>query len=301
LSTYSSHLLHMKYFIENANGKTLFFIDELGSGSDPNLGGAFAEVILNDLNYKHAFGIVTTHYLNLKVMANHTPGILNGSMVFDEMHLQPMYKLNIGKPGSSYTFVIAERIGLPKHLINNAKKLVDENHFRLDKLLNRTEQDLQILNREKQELKKLMNENETLKKQLSVDLDKEKHRQQVEVLKQKNKVTEERIAYLKDTERKLRQIVLDWKKTENKNDVIKQLQELLFKRKEQHVVNKLAKKIESKYRELQTPIEVGSKVKMKKNHQVGKVKEIRGRRAVVQIGTLPINIDMNDLIAVEEK
>ena len=301
LSTYSSHLLHMKYFIENANGKTLFFIDELGSGSDPNLGGAFAEVILNELNYKHAFGIVTTHYLNLKVMATHTPGIINGSMVFDEEHLQPMYKLNIGKPGSSYTFAIAERIGLPKHLINNAKKLVDENHFRLDKLLNRTEQDLQLLNKEKQELKKLMQENETLKKQLSVDLDKEKHRQQIEVLKQKNKVTEDRIAYLKDTERKLRQIVLDWKKTENKNDVIKQLQELLFKRKEQHVVNKLAKKIESKYRELQTPIEVGSKVKMKKNHQVGKVKEIRGKRAVVQIGTLPINIDMNDLIAVEEK
>ena len=84
LSTYSSHLLHMKYFIENANGKTLFFIDELGSGSDPNLGGAFAEVILDELTGKHAFGIVTTHYLNLKVMANHTPGILNGSMVFDE-------------------------------------------------------------------------------------------------------------------------------------------------------------------------------------------------------------------------
>ena len=152
LSTYSSHLMHMKYFIENANGKTLFFIDELGSGSDPNLGGAFAEVILNELNYKHAFGIVTTHYLNLKVMANHTPGILNGSMVFDEENLLPKYQLNIGKPGSSYTFAIAERIGLPKHLIKNAKKLVDENHFRLDNLLNRTEQDLQTLQKEKQDL-----------------------------------------------------------------------------------------------------------------------------------------------------
>jgi DNA mismatch repair protein MutS2 len=234
-------------------------------------------------------------------MANHTPGIINGSMVFDETHLQPMYKLNIGKPGSSYTFAIAERIGLPKHLINNAKKLVDENHFRLDKLLNRTEQDLQLLNKEKQELKKLMAENEKLRRQLSFDLDKEKHRQQIEVLKHQNKVTEERINYLKDTERKLRQIVLEWKKAENKNDVIKQIQELLFKRKEQHITNKLAKKIESKYREVQTPIEVGTKVKMKKNHQVGKVKEIRGKRALVQIGALPMNIDMNDLIAVEEK
>lgn len=89
LSTYSSHLLHMKYFMENANGRTLFFIDELGSGSDPNLGGAFAEVILQELVKKHSLGIVTTHYLNLKVMANHTPGVINGAMSFDEVSLMP--------------------------------------------------------------------------------------------------------------------------------------------------------------------------------------------------------------------
>ncbi len=87
LSTYSSHLINMKYFMEQANGRTLFFIDELGSGSDPNLGGAFAEVILLELVKKHALGIVTTHYLNLKVMANKTPGILNGAMAFDEKSL----------------------------------------------------------------------------------------------------------------------------------------------------------------------------------------------------------------------
>ena len=301
LSTYSSHLLHMKYFIEHANGKTLFFIDELGSGTDPNLGGAFAEIILNELNRKHALGIVTTHYLNLKTFANKTPGIINGSMMFDEENLQPLFKLSVGKPGSSYTFAIAERIGLPKHLIANAKKLVDENHFRLDKLLNRTEKDLQTLQKEKLYLKKLLSENEQLKKQLSTELSKEKHRQQIEVLKLQNKVTEERIAYLREMERKLKQVVLDWKKTENKNEVIKQLQELLFKRKDNQVKNRLEKKIESKYRELQTPVLVGSKVKMKKNFQVGEVKEIRGKRAVVQIGMIPINIDLNDLVPVEEK
>ncbi|MBS1934808.1 MAG: DNA mismatch repair protein MutS, partial [Bacteroidetes bacterium] len=96
LSTYSSHLKNMKYFMENANGKTLFFIDELGSGSDPNLGGAFAEVILEELVKRHSLGIVTTHYLNLKVMANKTPGIINGAMAFDEKNLQPLYKLIIG-------------------------------------------------------------------------------------------------------------------------------------------------------------------------------------------------------------
>lgn len=298
LSTYSSHLMHMKHFMENANGKTLFFIDELGSGSDPNLGGAFAEVIMEELGRKHSFGVVTTHYLNLKVMANHTQGILNGAMQFDEMNLQPMYKLIIGKPGSSYTFAIAERIGLPKHLISRARKLVEEDHFKLDRLLNRTEQDLQQLEKEKKELHRLLRENEKLKKEMEQVMNKERHQQQIELLKNQNKITEERLQYLKDMERKLKQIVLDWKKTENKNEVVKNLQNLLFKQKETIVVNKLAKKVDKKYRELNTGIELGTLVKLKKNYQVGEVKEIRGKRAIVQIGALPINVELSDLIAV---
>ncbi len=301
LSTYSSHLLHMKYFIENANGKTLFFVDELGSGSDPNLGGAFAEVILEELAKKHALGIVTTHYLNLKIMANHTPGLLNGSMSFDEEHLQPLYKLAIGKPGSSYTFSIAERIGLPQSLINRARKLVDEDHFRLDKLLNRTEQGLQQLTKEKNELTNLLKENERLKKEMETVLSKEKHRQQIELLKHQNTITEQRIDYLRETERKLKQIVLEWRKTENKTALIKQIENLLFKKKEQIVNNKLAKKAEQKYTETNAAISVGLKVKMKKNYQVGEVKEIRGKRAIVQIGLIPMNVEINDLVAVEEK
>ncbi len=300
LSTYSSHLMHMKHFMENANGKTLFFIDELGSGSDPNLGGAFAEVIMEELGRKHSFGVVTTHYLNLKVMANHTQGILNGAMQFDEVNLQPMYKLIIGKPGSSYTFAIAERIGLPKNLINRARKLVEEDHFKLDRLLNRTEQDLQHLEKEKKELNRLMKENERLKKEMEQVMNKERHIQQVELLKNQNKITEERLLYLKDMERKLKQIVLDWKKSENKNEVIKNLQNLLFKQKETIVVNKLAKKVDKKYKELNTLIEIGTLVKLKKNYQVGEVKEIRGKRAIVQIGALPINVELADLIPVEK-
>lgn len=300
LSTYSSHLLHMKYFIESANGKTLFFIDELGSGSDPNLGGAFAEVIMEELSRRHSFGIVTTHYLNLKVMANHTQGIINGAMQFDEVNLLPMYKLVVGKPGSSYTFAIAERIGLPQHLIKKARKLVDDDHFKLDRLLNSTEQDLQQLDKEKKELARLVKENEKLKKEMQTVLDRERHRQQVELLKHQNKVAEDRLVYLKDMERKLKQIVLDWKKAENKNEVVKNLQNLLFKQKETIVVNKLAKKVDQKYKELNKHIEVGSLVKLKKNYQVGEVKEIRGKRAIVQVGVLPMNVDLADLIPVEK-
>lgn len=301
LSTYSSHLIHMKHFMENANGRTLFFIDELGSGSDPNLGGAFAEVIMQELARKHAIGIVTTHYLNLKVMAGKTAGILNGAMAFDEKNLQPQYKLIVGKPGSSYTFSIAERIGLDKSLIKKAKELVDEDQFRLDKLLNRTEQDLRDLEKKETELNKTIKENERLKKEMQQVMDKERHRQQVEVLKEQNRVSEEKIAYLKDMERKLKQLLIEWRKEENKNKVIKQMEGLLFKKNEQKVVSKMQKKIDSKFAEVGGDIKIGDKVKMKRNHQVGEVIELRGKRAVVKIGMLPMQVDMKDLVVVKEK
>jgi DNA mismatch repair protein MutS2 len=301
LSTYSSHLKNMKHFMDVANGKTLFFVDELGSGSDPNLGGAFAEVIMEELAHKHSFGIVTTHYLNLKVMANKVPGIINGAMAFDEQNLLPLYKLIIGKPGSSYTFAIAERIGLAKHLINKARNLVDEDHFSLDKLLNRTEQDLREVEKKELELQKLLKENERLKKEMTHIMDKERHRQQVELLQQQNKVTEDRLAYLKDMERNMKQIILDWRKAEDKNEPIKQMHNLLFKKKDEVVKNKLAKKVENKYQEVNADINIGSKVKLKKNYQVGEVKEIRGKRAIVQVGLLPMNVDLSDLVVVEEK
>ncbi|ANE49663.1 endonuclease MutS2 [Flavisolibacter tropicus] len=302
LSTYSSHLLSMKHFMETANGKTLFFIDELGSGSDPNLGGAFAEVILEELGRKHAMGIVTTHYLNLKVMANKTPGIINGAMAFDENSLMPLYKLIIGKPGSSYTFSIAERIGLDKKLIERARSLVDEDHFKLDKLLNRTEQDLRRMEGKEKDLHKLLKENERLKKEMEQVMDRERHRQQVEVLKQQNKVTEDRLTYLKDMERKLRQMVIAWKKEEDKNKVVKEMAALLFNKTEnKQVVSKKQKQLDSKYEEIGGEIKIGDKVKMKRNLQVGEVLELRGKKAVVKIGLLPMQVDLENLVLIQEK
>ncbi len=301
LSTYSSHLLHMKHFMETANGRTLFFIDELGSGSDPNLGGAFAEVILQELVKKHSLGIVTTHYLNLKVMANHTPGIVNGAMSFDEKSLQPLYKLNIGKPGSSYTFAIAERIGLDKKLIESARQLVDEDHFRLDKLLNSAESDLRQIEKKEKELHRLLKENERLKKEMEQVLNKEKHQQQVEILQQQNKITEERIAYLKDMDRKLKAIVQEWKRSDNKADVMKQINALLFDQKQKQVSEKKDKKLNDKFKEVGGEIKPGVKVKMMNNRQVGIVKELRGKNAIVQLGAIPITVSLNDLVVVIDK
>ena len=301
LSTYSSHLKNMKHFMEVAGGKTIFFIDELGSGSDPNLGGAFAEVILDELVKKHSFGIVTTHYLNLKVMAGKTPGILNGAMSFDEKNLLPLYKLIIGKPGSSYTFAIAERIGLDKQLISRARKLVEEDHFRLDKLLNRTEQDLHNLEKKEKELHQLLQENEKLKKEMKQAMDREKHNQQVELLKHQNKIADEKLIYLKEMERKLKQIVMDWRKENDKSKVIKNINTLLFNKTEKKATGKIQKQVEAKFVELAGDIKAGAKVKMKKNHQVGQVIELRGKKAVVKIGLLPMQVDINDLVLVKEK
>jgi len=222
-------------------------------------------------------------------------------MAFDEQRLQPLYKLIVGKPGSSYTFSIAERIGLDKRLIQKARHLVDEEHFRLDKLLNRTEQDLHKVQQKEKDLHHLLKENERLKKEMQEVMDREKHKQQVELLKQQNKISEERIAYLKDMERKLRQIVIEWKKTEDKNKVVKQIAALLFKKNEQKVASKKQKQIDSKYQEIHGEIKVGDKVKMKRNLQVGEVLELRGKKAVVKIGLLPMQIDLGDLSLVKEK
>lgn len=301
LSTYSSHLLHMKYFLENAGGKTLFFIDELGSGSDPSLGGSFAEVILEELAHKHAIGVVTTHYLNLKIMANRMEGLINGAMAFDEVNLQPLYQLAIGKPGSSYTFAIAERIGLPRKLIDRARTLVDENHFRLDKLLNQTEQGLQLIAAEKKKLAHSLHENAALKKKMEIIVDKEQHRQKVDLLAHQNKITLDKIAYLKDMELRLRQIILEWKKTEHKEEVIQQIKNLLFKTKETAQNKKAVKKTLSAYKELEGEIKMGATVKMKKNHQVGKVLELRNKRAIIQVGALPLNVLLEDLVLVQKK
>lgn len=301
LSTYSSHLKNMKHFIENANGKTLFFIDELGSGSDPNLGGAFAEVIMEELAFKHSFGIVTTHYLNLKVMANKVKGIINGAMQFDEKNLLPLYKLQVGKPGSSYTFSIAERIGLDKKLIDKARKLVDEEHFRLDKLLNRTEQDLQIIDKEKDSLQKLLKENEQLKKEMQQLMNKERHHQEIEKLKHQNQFSEEKLAYLKDMERRLKAMVIEWRRAEDKDSVVKMIHALLFNQKEKLQQDRRQKKINDKFEEVGGELKIGDKVKMKNNRTVGVVKELRGKKAILQVGVIPITVDIKELVVVVDK
>lgn len=135
LSTYSYRLKNMNYFLKKCNDKTLFLIDEFGTGSDPELGGALAEIFLEEFYDREAYGIITTHYTNLKILASELPFASNANMLFDEKSLEPMYKLHLGQPGSSFTFEVAQKNGIPYGLINRAKKKIENTKVRFDKTI----------------------------------------------------------------------------------------------------------------------------------------------------------------------
>jgi DNA mismatch repair protein MutS2 len=135
LSTYSYRLKNMNYFLKKCNRKTMFLIDEFGTGSDPELGGALAEIFLEEFYHREAFGIITTHYANLKILANELPYATNANMMFDEKTLEPMYKLALGQAGSSFTFEVAQKNGIPFGLINRAKKKIEVGKVRFDKTI----------------------------------------------------------------------------------------------------------------------------------------------------------------------
>ena len=135
LSTYSSHLRNMKYFVRHADARTLLLIDEFGTGTEPLIGGAIAEAVLTQLNEQRAFGVITTHYTNLKHLAEQTPGIVNGAMLYDRGQLRPLFRLSIGQAGSSFAIEIARQIGLPDSIIRRATDIVGEEHIDYDKQL----------------------------------------------------------------------------------------------------------------------------------------------------------------------
>ena len=135
LSTYSSHLRNMKHFVRYANGKTLLLIDEFGTGTEPLIGGAIAEAVLSQLNEQKAYGVITTHYTNLKHLAERSKGIINGAMLYDRGQLKPLFQLSIGQAGSSFAVEIARQIGLPEMIIQRATDIVGEEHIDYDKQL----------------------------------------------------------------------------------------------------------------------------------------------------------------------
>lgn len=178
LSTYSSHLTNIKYFLRNAGERTLLLIDEFGSGTEPKIGGAIAEACLDIFKQKKVFGVITTHYDNLKHYAEDNEGVLNGAMLYDRHHMQPLFRLETGRPGSSFAVEIARTIGLPQEVIDKATELVGSDYIDMDKYLQDVVRDKRYWEKKRMEIKRL----EKDLAQLTSD-----YQEQMELIKQERK------------------------------------------------------------------------------------------------------------------
>jgi DNA mismatch repair protein MutS2 len=300
LSTYSSHLQNMKAFLSKANEQTLVMIDEFGSGTDPKIGGAIAEAILRALNEKKSYGIVTTHYGNLKMFAYKTEGIINGCMNFDKEHLKPTYQLTIGKPGASYAFEIASNVGLNKYVLDYAKKRIGENEQAVDELL----VDLQREKQEYEEKLKQMAEKQELLDKLIKQYDEQI--KDVEFRRKKLKLDAKEFELQKAAQgsQELQRLVKELKQEKN----VEKVRAMTFEKRQEQ--QKLAQEVteltEDVYytpsvKTLEKAIEIGDLVKMRAGSATGRVENIDKKDAIILMGDMRMKVKLKDLIAVKEQ
>ncbi len=278
LSTYSAHLSKMKYFVENAGGKTLVLIDEFGTGTDPQFGGPIAEAVLELLNRKHIRGVVTTHYSNLKVYANAAEGLENASMIFDNLKMQPLYILEMGKPGSSYAFEIAQKIGLPQNVINAAKNKIGVYQKKVDTLLVDLERDKKEILEKKIALEKqqkrvslLLEENEKLKAYLDENkkgILKEAKKEAQNIIINANKLVENTISEIRESK-------ADKEKTQK-----------LRQNLQQELQKNTIKEATAKPQQDTSVLKAGDWVRLEDSETVGQVMDITKDNVILAMGDL---------------
>lgn len=298
LSTYSSRLSNARQFIEGADEDTLVLIDEFGSGTDPKIGGAIAEAILDELHRKRVFAVITTHYSNLKMYAFKTGGIVNGSMHFDKDTLSPTYELQVGRPGSSYAFEIATKSGLPGKVLKYARRRAGKNERAVDQLLI----DLQ---REKQEteeeLTKLRDKQRTLDnltrtyEELHRDLEVRRKRLKLEA---KEQALQEAARQNKEMEQVVRQL-REEKNLEKAREKAKKLRESRQELGEQ--VSDLRESIYYQPKGKEEPILEGDTVKLRAGGASGVVESVDKKRAIVLVGDLRMTVKLRDLEKAKEQ
>ncbi len=303
LSTYSSHLKNMKFFIQHANSKTIFFIDEFGTGTEPQLGGAIAEASLEKLAQKQAFGVITTHYSNLKTAADKLPGLINGAMLFDAEALQPLYILKTGQPGSSFTFEIAKKTGFPKEVLNRAKKKINTSHLRFDNQLQQLEADKIALEKERAYLKK---------QQLEIQKTKEKYNQlNEELLTQKNQIIsdaqQKAISIIKKSNKEIEKTIREIKESKAKKEITRNSRKNLLKVKEDLEkdlkkkpqydleISKTKKKHHKPEIPSSEPVKPGDFVLIKSTKSIGKLLSLKGNIGEVEINGMRLQINQNNL------
>jgi len=294
LSTYSSRLKNMKYFIDNSDEDTLVLIDEFGSGTDPKIGGAIAEAILRQLNYLKAFGVITTHYSNLKYYAFKSKGIVNGSMEFDKAKLSPTYQLMVGKPGSSFAFEIAEKSGLGKHVLKYARHKTGKNEKAIDELLTN-------LQSEKKEVEarmaKLLDKEDKLDKMLKSynELHKElEFRRKKLKLQQK----EAKLIEVSHENRELDNVIKELKKAKNLEEAKRKAQQHRESRKKvQQEVEQLQDEVYyGASANINTELKVGSFVKMRSGGGSGKIVQIQKNKATIEMGFMNMEVPLAELL-----
>jgi len=297
LSTYSSRLLKMKEFLKIANRRTLFLIDEFGTGTDPELGGAMAEVLLEELNKKNCFGIITTHYSNIKILADKLKGLINASMLFDTTTLEPMYQMIMGQPGSSYTFEVAEKIGLPIDIINKAKAKISSEKLKLNKLIFELQTQKNEIEKSKKELENSVLQNTESKSKYDLLFNK------LEEKSKKNKDKAEETEELKELGKKFKVLSEEWQKSKDKKAVIQKFVSTITIEKRKKIERDQKERIENskekKIKRVLLKLEVGSKVRILKSHQTGIVKEIKKEKAIVVMGNILSTVSIENLEVVE--
>lgn len=291
LSTYSSHLANMQYFLQHADSNSLVLIDEIGMGTDPALGGPMAESILEELNKKNIFGIVTTHFNNIKVFASNTPHMQSGAMAFDTKHMKPLYQLQIGQPGSSFTFEIAEKSGLPKSVIQNAIQKTGGNKKMLDEVLG----DIQV---EKQFIKGLRKNVQAKESQLQ-NLTKSYEQLNKELEKEKKRLLKQYEARLLERfnieSRNLENEMRAWKENKGDKEKFKEVRSFIDVNRET-IEKKLDDAVNNS--SINEELKTGSKVKLQDGDEVGEIVEIKKNTAVVVFGNIQTKVDVKHLIPV---
>ena len=321
LSTYSSHLTNMKIMMKSCNEQSLILIDEFGGGTEPQIGGAIAEAVLKRFNEKRTFGVITTHYQNLKHFAEDHEGVVNGAMLYDRHLMQALFQLQIGNPGSSFAVEIARKIGLPEEVIADASEIVGSEYINADKYLQDIVRDKRYWETKRQNIRKREKQMEdTIAKYEKEIQELEKSRKEIlkkaksdaeQLIQESNAVIENTIRTIKETQadkertRLARQELTDFK--EQIDDLGKQNEEDKIARKMERLREKQERKKDKKNKKSSEtttstavipkvkPIEVGSIVKIKGQTGVGEVLSISGKNAMVMFGMIKTNVKLDRL------
>jgi DNA mismatch repair protein MutS2 len=326
LSTYSYRLKNMNYFLKKCNHKTLFLIDEFGTGSDPDLGGALAETFLEEFYAREAFGIITTHYTNLKILANELPYANNANMLFDEKSLEPLYKLVLGQAGSSFTFEVAQKNGIPFGLINRAKKKIEGGKVRFDKTIATLQKERSKMEKTSQNLKEEESKaREESKKMETINAkikDKLERYQELYDANQRliyigQKIDDIAAGYFNNKNKK--NLIADFLKiVEIENSKRKKLtpKEVKVKKEiEKVIVEEVKTKVEEireekKEKKIKAALEpekpkvvlkIGDRVKMVDGKSIGTIDKIEKNKAIVNYGIFTSKVSIDELEYVQAK